>query len=452
MILAVDLGTSSLKAGLLDPDGSLKARVRVPYSHPPGLGRDDFDPLQWEQAFSEALGLLPSVKISALAMSGNGPTLVPCDKNGQPAGGAELWLHQHSNRIKDTKSYYLPKIDWLKRHRKDIWRHTSAFLSCPEWLQYRLTGRKTMTLPHEGFRSYIWDEEQLDAYKLSSAMLPEMVPMGGIAGEVSAEASAKFGIESGVPVVSAGTDFMMALLGSGALEPGMVCDRAGTSEGINYCAEKPSGDSRLRDLPHVVEPYWNIAAILSSTGMVFEWYRRLTGQDNRNYERTLDEVDRIAPGRASPLFFPGYRGDTLWEFDGGSFHHLQPGHGRAEMGRAVMEAIGFAVRRGIELLEEASLPVTEMRVTGGQARGKVWNQMKADITGKRLLIPETEDAELAGCACCAAAALGRFDSVFQAAGTYVRIRSVVEPDQANVSLYNEAYQRYRDFASDLLKH
>ncbi len=452
MILAADLGTSSLKAGLLESNGSLKARVRVPYPHPPGLKGESFSPFQWEQAFTEALRLLPAADITAISMSGNGPTLVALDRNGQPVSGAELWLYQHSIRIEDSKSYYLPKIEWLRRNAGDIWNNTSFVISCPEYLQYRLTGRRTMTLPHESFRKYIWDKPQQDSYEIENSMLPSMVLMGDIAGLVTEEASAEFGLKTGIPVVASGSDFMMALLGSGAVMPGMVCDRAGTSEGINYCAEQPSGDSRLRDLPHVIEPYWNTAAILSSTGSVFEWYRRLTGQENWKYQRTLDEVDKVPPGRTAPMFFPGYRGDTLWEFGGGSFHHLEPGHGRAEMGRAVMEAIGFAVRRGIELLEESNLSVTEMRVTGGQARGRVWNQMKADITGKRLLIPETEDAELAGCACCAAAALGRFDSPVEAVETYVRIRSVIEPDPSNVSLYNEAYLGYRESAEELLKH
>ncbi len=451
MILAADLGTGSLKAGLLAADGSLTARVRIPYPHPPGLGRADFDPLQWEQAFLEALRCLPAARLSALALSGNGPTLVPCDESGQPLAAADLWLHQRSIRVDGQASYYLPKAKWLKHHDHGTWSRTRTLLSCPEWLQFRLTGRKTMTLPHEGFRPYIWDEGQFEAYGLNAALFPEMIPMGGIAGVVTAEASVKFGLERGLPVVAAGSDFMTALLGSGAVKPGMVCDRAGTSEGINYCALKPSGDLRLRDLPHAVEPYWNIAAILSSTGAVFEWYRRLTGQEGMDYEQTLSEVDKIPPGAASPLFFPGYRGNTLWEFGGGSFHHLEPGHGRGEMGRAVMEAIGFAVRRGIELLEEANLRVSEMRVTGGQARGQVWNQMKADITGRRLLIPETEDAELAGCACCASTALGRFDSPVEAIGTYVRIRRIVEPDPAVVSLYNEAYLRYGESAAELLK-
>ena len=451
MIFAADLGTSSLKAGILTPDGRLTARVRIPYPDPPGLGRRDFDAIQWELAFAEALRQLPPTVLSAIALSGNGPTLVPCDGEGNPLSPADLWLQNRSIRVEGQDSYYLPKAAWLKAHEEAVWERTSMLLSCPEWMQFRLTGRPVMVLPHEGFRRYLWDASQMSAYGLDSSLFPEMVMMGEIAGRVTPGAASRFSLSEGLPVVAVGSDFMAALLGSGTSEPGMVCDRAGTSEGINYCCEAPSGDGRLRSLPHVVEGLWNVAAILSSTGSVFEWYRRITGQEGSPYEETLREVAEVPAGGEAPVFFPGARGDTLWEFGGGSFHRLEPGHGRADMGRAVMEAIGFGVRRGIELLEDSGLPVSEMRVCGGQARGEVWNRMKADITGKRLQIPEIEDAELAGCAACAAAALGRADTPMDGSRIYVRIRSVVEPRNEVGRIYDEAYHRYREAAEALRK-
>ena len=446
MILAVDLGTGSLKAGLLTPDGRLESRVRIPYERPllPGAAPSaEFDPYEWERAFHKSLSLLPSVKLSAMAVSGNGPTLVPCDGRGRPLARTDLWLQYRSIRLDECPSYYLPKAAWLNKNDHGTWEKTRMLLSCPEWLQYRLTGRAVMTIPHEGFRRYVWDDPQLTAYGLDKSLFPEIVMMGSPAGSVTPQASAETGLPEGLPVAAVGSDFMAALLGSGMNEPGMVCDRAGTSEGINYCAKKPSGDPRLRDLPHVVEGLWNAAAILSSTGAVFEWYRRLTGQESRPYEETLAEVESVPPGQPAPLFFPGSRGGALWEFDGGSFHRLQPGHGKAEMGRAVMEAIAFAVRRGIEILEKAGLPVGEIRVTGGQARGDVWNRMKADIIGRPLFVPRIEDAELAGGAACAAAALGRGESPLETAKIYVGMRTRVEPRERTRSLYDEAYARYR---------
>jgi len=447
MILTADLGTRSLKAGLITFDGNLRAHVRVEYAHPPGLGNDRFDPHQWEDAFTEALRQLPSADIEAIALSGNGPTLLPCDDEGTALADADLWCNSQSIHKEGTKSYYLPKAAWLRNDNPGTWRHTRKLLSCPEWLQYRLSGRMTMTLPHEGFRPYLWDERQLQAYDLDSTLFPPTVEMGSIAGYVRPEAASRLGLTEGLPIVACGSDFMMALLGSGAVRPAAVCDRAGTSEGINYCCEKSAGDPRLRDLPHAIEPYWNSAVILSSTGLVFDWYRRLTGQGNLTYGETLAEIDDIPPGQSAPRFFPGAKGDTLWEFDGGSFHHLEPGHGSSEMGRAVMEAIGYAIKRGIEILDEADLPVSEMRVTGGQARGEVWNQMKADITGCRLLIPHIVDAELTGAACCASVALGRHENLLEAVRGFVRIQRVFEPDAHKAVLYNDAYCRYRESAA-----
>lgn len=449
MILAADLGTSSLKAGIISHEGQLLARVRIPYPDPPGLGRRDFDALQWELAFQQALKELPASDLTAVALSGNGPTLVPCDSRGEPLAPADLWLQDRSVSVEGQDSYYLPKAAWLKRHDHGTWEKTAMLLSCPEWLQFRLTAKPVMVCPHDDFRRFIWDSRQLEAYGLNSRLFPEIVMMGQRAGYVTSGASAKFSLPEGLPVAAVGSDFMAALLGSGAMEPGMVCDRAGTSEGINYCCESPAADQRLRSLPHAVRGLWNVAAILSSTGAVFEWYRRLTGQADRSYDETLSEVDALSPGRDAPMFFPGKKGEIRWEFGGGCFNGLEPGHGRAEMGRAVMEAIGFGVRRGVELLEASGMPVTEMRVCGGQARGEVWNRMKADITGRRLLIPEIEDAELVGAAACALSALGVAESPGEAGRSLVRIRQVVEPREEVGILYDRAYARYRRAAESL---
>lgn len=450
MILAADLGTSSLKAGLIDRDGNLIARAAAPYRAAPRIGEEfSFYAQEWEDALGRALKLLPARPLSALALSGNGPTLLACDERGEPLGEVDLWFRRQSIRKEGQRSFYLPKAKWLMESENR--EKTRVLFSCPEWLQFRLTGSRTMTLPHDSFRPYIWDDEQLELYGLNRSLFPEMVRMGDIAGRIDSAASVRYGLAAGLPVVAVGSDFMASLLGSGAVEPGRVCDRAGTSEGINYCAVRPSEDSRLRSLPHAVEPYWNVAAILSSTGSVLEWYRYLTGQEGVDYSDILDGIGRVPAAQPAPLFFPGGRGGNPWEFGSGSFHHLEPGHGRAEMGRAVLEAIGFAVRRGVELLEGAGMRVDEMRVSGGQARGRIWNQMKADICGKRLLTMQIEDAELAGCACCAAAALGRAATPREAVGAYVKIQSVFEPAGELVSLYDEAYGRYRESAEALLE-
>ncbi|MCG8454243.1 MAG: FGGY-family carbohydrate kinase [Spirochaetales bacterium] len=447
MILAADLGTSSLKAGLLSSDGHLVARVRVPYAHGSGGEQKEFDARDWEQAFLAALSALPSYPVKAVAISGNGPSMTACREDGEPLAPVSLWLQKSASSSPEITSYYLPKVVSIAEHHPHAFDQARWFLSCPEWLQYRLTGEAVMVTPHKSFLPYVWDDDQLLKSQLPPHKFPRIVTMGESCGLVTEKASARTGLKAGIPVVAVGSDFMAALLGSGAYAPGAVCDRAGTSEGINYCAHAPTNNPRFRELPHLVEGLWNVSVVLSSTGRVFEWYRRLTGQERRPYEATLAEVDAVGVNAHTPLFFPGRRGDVLWEFGGGGFAYLEPSHGRAEMGRAVMEAIAFAVRRGIEELETSHLLVDEMWVTGGQARGDVWNQMKADITGKTLIIPEIEDAELAGAAACALFMEHGLHDLSHAAKGFVRPRQKVEPRPSVSQTYDEVYRRYREAAS-----
>jgi len=152
---------------------------------------------------------------------------------------------------------------------------------------------------------------------------------------------------------------------------------------------------------------YNVSGILSSTGSLFEWYRRITGQENYTYHETLSAINNVPPGSGTPMFFPGLKDGGLWEFSNGMVVGLEAYQGRNELGRSVMESIGFAVRRAIELFEEHSCTIEELRVSGGQGKYVIWYQMKANITGCSVVVPEVEDAELLGGACLASAALGR---------------------------------------------
>ena len=267
--------------------------------------------------------------------------------------------------------------------------------------------------------------------------------MGTVVAPVAEHPVLETALRPGTPVIACGSDFIASLIGTGAVVPGRICDRAGTSEGINYCSSRPKGDSRLRELPHAVEGFTNLSAILSSTGSLFEWYRQLTGQEKFRYSETMDGVNRIPPSQDHPFFIPSMKGENLWEFKGGLFAGLDPGQGKFELGRSVMEAIGFAVRRGLEIFEELDLPVSEIRISGGQAKSPVWNQMKADITGKSMLIPEVEDAELMGCACLASVALGRYPDIVEAAESLVRIKQHFRPRPEFYEIYDRKYKRYR---------
>ncbi|MBF9017115.1 MULTISPECIES: FGGY-family carbohydrate kinase [unclassified Oceanispirochaeta] len=447
MILAVDIGTSSMKGGLITDEGHLFSYHRISFPSDVIRGDQSFSTELWSQGFQEILENIGTDRITAVAISGNGPTMVAADKSGRPLTSALMWNRDYSDPEFQSSSYYLSRINWLRKEDRSAYDKADYFLSCPEILYTQLTGRSVMVIPHREYLPYVWSEDELDRLGFRKDAFPELIDMGVPVAPVSEDAYLKTPLKPGTPVIACGSDFIASLIGSGAVRPGRICDRAGTSEGINYCATAPSGDSRVRELPHALEGFTNIAAILSSTGTLFEWYRSLTGQEKNNYIETMKGVDSIPATQDHPFFFPSMKGENLWEFSNGLFTMLDPSQGKFELGRSVMEAIGFAVRRSLEIFEELDLPVKELRISGGQAKSHVWNQMKADITGKTMLIPEIEDAELLGCACLASVALGRYDSITAAVDSLVKIKHEIKPRAEYYEIYDRKYKRYREACS-----
>jgi len=199
---------------------------------------------------------------------------------------------------------------------------------------------------------------------------------------------------------------------------------------------------RLRTLPHAVDGLYNVAGILSSTGRIFEWFRRISGQQEKSYEKMLSEIAAVPHHRRRPVFLPSlHRGET-WEFSGAAFVELEPEHGIPEMGRAVVESIGFSVRDLIETLEANGCPVGELRVSGGQARNHTWNQMKADMTGRTVVVPEVIDAELLGNAVAGLVGEGLFGSFTEASESLFRVARRFIPAEAESGAYHDLYERF----------
>lgn len=483
MILAVDIGTSSVKAGLFDRKGSclaLDSRPVEPMASP--------DPVAHEvraQSWTDALAaLVPALTAAAhgadpgaigatagaaalrvspepiecVVVSGNGPTLVPVGADGEPLAPAVTWMDRRAveeavlagkaaGRFLDP-TYNLPKALWFKRHRPDIYERTAHFSSCPEYLCGRLTGEWYSFLPAEGFQPIIWDSGSIRALGLDEGKFPPFVKLGHIVGRVTRGAAGIFGLSAGIPVVSGGPDFVVSLIGTATTKPGRACDRAGTSEGINLChAGKFPDDSRLLLMPHVIEPNLNISGVISTSGKAVSWFRRASGDGCDDYEGFFGELCQVEPGAGHLLFLPYLTGERapIWDPDArGAFVGLTLNHGRTQMARAVVESTAFAMRDVIETMESLGGRVAELNVTGNPARNPVWNQIKADITGRPLIVPSFPHAELLGDLCLALTALSDYPGPDAAAEVLVTTERIHEPDPALRGLYDEMFGLYRE--------
>ncbi len=441
--LVIDIGTSSLKAALLNQTGDVLASVRRRIMNP-SEETSSFESARWMQALKEAIPhVVGRGRPDAIVISGNGPTVVAVDAHGEVVGDPLLWLDSRSVVLEGSPSFYLPKIAWFQQNhpRADAVRW---YLPFPEYLVYVLTGEAVAITPSEEFSRFIWTVDDAVRGGVSPDTLPPFVDVATRVGQVRPAVAAELGLPAGVPVIAAGSDFHMSLVGTNTLKPGRTCDRAGTSEGINFCSTERVNDGMLRTLPHVVPGLYNVAGILSSTGLLFEWFREISGQQGRDYGDMMLDILNVADSRDDPWFFPtSHRGDS-WEFRRGMFIGLGARHNRADMGRAVVLSIGFAVREAIETLRASGCDVRSLRGCGGQARNGMWMQMKADITEVPITVPVVADAELVGNLCCALVALGESSSLGDAADGVVQDLHVWEPDPGRVGFYRERYHQYRE--------
>jgi xylulokinase len=462
MILAFDVGTTLLKGGLFQPSGVPVARAEVPLallSHPDPLWHES-DAREWVRALGaaarELLAGAPG-RIDAVVVSGNGPTLVPVDAEGEPLAPALTWMDRRGveeARIISEKlgapidpTFSLPKALWLFRNKPRLYEQTAFFFGCPEYIAYVLTGVPASFLPTPQYTRYYWDQPLVSSLGMDPARFPPFILSGKILGRVSGAGAGATGIPVGVPVIAGGPDFLVSLLGTATVEPGRACVRSGTSEGINLCSPTPVEDRRLLCVSHIAEGFWNVSGMISTSGKALEWFKNAAGRTEQSYESIFADIDAVPAGANRLLFLPYLAGERapIWDPKArGAFIGLTLNHGAAEMFRAVAEAVGFAIRDVVEVMEQVGLPVKDLRITGRPSRSRPWNQMKADITGRRILVPETLDSDLLGDVCLALRALGAYGSVAEASEAVVRIGAVFEPDPGRKALYDEMFGLYRD--------
>jgi len=460
-----------VKGALVGEDGRLYADARAPVELYRGNGESAWEakPSEWLTALAKCgAALLRSVEgdIRAVAISGNGPTLVPVDADGEPVGRAISWMDRRARDQADRvsallgfpldPSFYLPKALWLAENRPVDFSRTALLFSCPEWAAFRLCGTACSYLADPYYERYIWAAETAAKLGLGSSLFPPYVKPGEVIGRVLPRASEEFHIPAGTPVIAGFPDFLASVLGSGAVEPGMVCDRAGTSEAYNLCAANPCPDWNFLSLPHAVPGLWNISGGLSTSGKALEWYSRAAGYETNGHpeaKHIFQAAKASEPGASGLIFLPFLAGERapLWKRDlRGAFLGLSVDHKRADLARAVVESLGFGLRLTSEGLRDRGYSTSLIRVSGAPARNDFLNRLKADILALPIEVPELTDCELTGDAAACALALKDHDSLGGAASILVRVEKRFDPDSRNALLYDNLFEIFSDAIEDIL--
>ncbi|AEV28029.1 pentulose/hexulose kinase [Sphaerochaeta pleomorpha str. Grapes] len=461
MILTLDIGTTTLKGALFDDAGTL---CSFKYATVPSQGFL-IDPFQWSLALKTVCSSFPSLsEVDTVTISGNGPTLVPVFGNVEDRGGilscdsamARLWHDRRATQESEEvsrlansfvdASFSLPKALYVYNREPEIYEKTKFFLSSYDFFNYLLTGEAKTILHAKGSERWYWNDMILEQLALDKTKFPAFCYPGQLIGTVSSLASLCLGIGAGATVYAGAPDFFVSILGTGAVSLGRVCDRSGTSEGINLCTKEPLGDNRLMAYRHPIKPYYNVSGIISSSGQAILWAKNLFGLKEASYDRLYEEMAEAKPGSGNLIFLPYLCGERapIWDAKArGVFNGLALETGRAEMLRSVAEGVCFAMRDVITVMEDLGAKVGELRLSGGPTHSTFLNQLKADITRREVLIPMITDAELVGDLIIAQTAKNRYASLSEAAEDLVSIKKRYTPNPAVQGLYEDLFAVYR---------
>ncbi len=476
MFMGLDLGGTGVKAGIFDVSGNCRGFARRGYQ-PSGTskGHAEIDIEVIEQAAAEsakeavqAAGELPR----SLAVSSQGQTFVSLDKNARPLHPAILWYDRRGASQADSLNERITaqcesaggrppvsdiatvsKILWLREHYPEKMGKAERYLLLPDYISYRLTGKAVSdpnTAGSTGLSQGLdttYDPPALSAAGIKAGQLAEIRTAGTPVGRILPQKADDWGLSEQTVLVTGTNDQYAGALGAGNCQPGIASVSTGTCMAlVTLTEQKPENlPCGLLSGAFPLPPFYFLLAFCKTAGLVLDWFRRELAP-SMSLEQLESMAADVPPGCRGLTCVPHFDGTVSPEPDPevkGAFHGLTLQHGRAEMYRAILESLGFALRENIEALRAHGYPIEVIRSIGGGAQSRLWLNIQADITGVPVEEPVVKEAAILGAAMLAASGCGYFDSLLDCSRNLYQCQEVFLPDPAISNIYVPAYQRYR---------
>jgi xylulokinase len=477
-VIGVDVGSQSVKAALLDPDGATVVTAGRPCAmRHPQAGWAEQDPADWEDALAgavravvEAGGVAPG-EVTHLGLACQVDGVVAVDERLEPLRDAIIWLDRRAVDQTDAltgkvgedalfmttglapdASHTAPKMMWLRDHEPEIFRRTRSLPPVAGYLLARLTG--VLAQDHANASSSLlydvatgtWSDLLVEAAGLDTALLAPIRPSNEVAGELLPAAAELLGLHPGCRVIVGTGDEHAATLGAGAVGQGVIVDVTGTAEPV--CAP---ADAVVLDPGRLVETHAHAAPgrlLVENPGFVSGGSTKWLAESVLGVDQgaVFDLAARAPAGADGVIFLPALSGSMAprWnENMRGSLTGLAMNHDGRHLARAVLEGCAFALRDIVDRLEHLGLG-GEVRVVGGGARSRLWLEIKAGVLGRPVRPVLAEEATALGAALLAGTAAGTFRDLDDAVARAVELApTTVDPDPAQLERYDAAYAQYR---------
>lgn len=486
LLVGLDVGTTSIKAVIYEPDGRAVAKAVTPTpTHHPSPGRAHY---LASELWAAVVGVLRRAtgqvddprRVVGIAVASVGESLVLVDAAGEPttdeviawfdtrAQPQATWLDRVIGQdelfarsgLSLQPIFSLCKLLWLKEHAPDPWHRMARVHLVADYIAFRLCGvpatdvslaSRTLALDLGGLR---WHEGTIREAGLNPAIFAPLVAGGTRLGLVSAGAAAATGLPTTAIVGAGGHDHVCGALAAGVTEPGAMLNSLGTAEAFFLPLATPltdpeAGRQGFTQGAHVVGGRGYAFGGIYTSGASIEWARDLLfpGPDpDASYRSLITASAAAPPGSLGVTFLPHLRlADPPYNDprSRGTFVGLTTDVGRGEMARAVLEGIAFEGRLTMEALfsHAAVTPPAEVVTIGGSSRNDLLMRIKAAVTNRPHVVIAAEEATALGAALLGGLAAGLYRNVPDAVRGLRHDRVTIAPDPTTVPIYDAIFER-----------
>lgn len=495
-LLGVDIGTQGTKASLFADDGIVLASAfRKSVLHQPQAGVVEEDPERQVATVCQTIrecvtkARVPS-EVVAIGVAGQMAGILGVNGEGQHVTPYDSWLDTrcaaYIDKMNQTAADEIvaktggpasfnhgPKILWWLHERRAISRTIKAFVQPGGYVAMRLCGLAARQafidktyLHFSGFADSqrgCWDTDLCRRFGLAPEKLPRIVAPQEVVGELTPGMARRCGLPTGVRVVAGCGDTAASFLSCGATREGICVDVAGTASVFAATTRRFCPDRRQKVLScgHAATPgLWHPYAYINGGGMNLEWFgKHIAGANGAGRQMDFRELDRaassIVPAAGLPFFVPhlGGRVSPSWPHLRGAWVGLAWDHTPAHLWRAMLEGIAleYAIYKRVLLGLDDRLEIKELRVTGGGEKSALWNQLKADALGTKVVqVNHSEGARL-GAALVAGFGAGLIADLDAAARKWIRKRITTRPNRRLADYYRKRLSRYEGIMEALYK-
>lgn len=481
LVIGVDCSTTASKAVVWDHAGKAIAAGRRTYglNHVRSGWVEQHAPDWWSAtsaAIADAVSKVGGDRIAAIAITHQRETFVCLDGNANPIRAAMTWMDIRANaeveefgsddihRItgkppNPTPAWY--KLLWLKKHEPETIARTAHVVDVAGYLIQKLTGEWATSwacadpLGLVDLQRFDYDDQLLEMAGLSRAKVSRLLPPGAIAGGLTAENAASFGLPKGLPIVIGAGDGQSAGLGCNVTRDGRAYLNIGTGTVSGVYADTYSYAKAYRTMGGPVPGTYILETFIGGGTQNIVWFvEQLSGIDAKTLkagetpEQVLEALAaQIPEGSEKLLCLPYWTGAMTPYWDGharGAFVGLSGLHGKAHMYRAMLESLALEERlltRGVE--DATGRAIDEIVLLGGGSRSPLWCQIIADVLGRQVTLAREQESTALGAGIHAAAAVGLHADIRAAADAMTGSEKSYTPDMVSHGRYAEIFEAYR---------